>query len=266
MKFWFTLTSLHLRKILEYRFDFWILFFGNLIATWVVSYFLWKAVYTSAGKSEIAGYSFNGILMYSILIPPIDRMIRGSDTQNLSNSIYDGSLNRQLILPRPIFGFFASSQLVEFLMYTLQLLLCVPFLVMLFPTEFPGGFAIERWILTISFALIGACIYFLLESLVDLIAFWADHIWSLHVMIRFIVHFLGGGYVPLAFFPDSAQGFISYLPFKYILSISIEFAMGHNPTVGIFEFAVIAFWIFFLTITLRWFWRKGLRSYTGIGM
>ena len=92
-----TLFSMELRRVLAYRFDFWVQFVGTVVIQMTVAWFLWSAVFEAAGNRSVAGYNFDQIMFYYLLVPLIDRVNRGFDNFQLSREIYDGSLTRYLL-------------------------------------------------------------------------------------------------------------------------------------------------------------------------
>jgi ABC-2 type transport system permease protein len=115
--------------------------------------------------------------------------------------------------------------------------------------------------------LTGTLLFFFLVASLEMVAFWADHVWSLLVMLRFILYFTGGGMIPLSLFPDYFQSAVSYLPFPYLASFPIRCFMGR---VGTEEYmaslGIMAVWIVITAIISRLIWRSGLKRYSGVGI
>jgi ABC-2 type transport system permease protein len=112
-----------------------------------------------------------------------------------------------------------------------------------------------------------ATLCFFLSAAIEMIAFWADNVWSLWVLVRLGSSLLGGGMIPLAFFPPWAQKTLEWLPFGRLISFPIRCLLGQ---VGWME------WLSGLGLAFGWagifgaataiLWRRGLRSYAGVGI
>ena len=108
---------------------------------------------------------------------------------------------------------------------------------------------------------------FLLRFTVMLVAFWADNVWSLNVMLRFLSELLGGLMLPLSLFPQWAQDVLMWTPFPYLFYVPVMTLLGE---VGAAE------WAFGMLVTVVWtavmagvalaVWWRGRLSYTGVGI
>ena len=115
--------------------------------------------------------------------------------------------------------------------------------------------------------LLGSVTFFFLNSLSELVAFWADYIWSLGVLSQFFARFLGGALVPLAFFPDWAQTILHYTPFPYLIDVPLQIMFNQ---VSIVDFAInlliLGSWTLFFYLMSQLLWKRGQYSYTGVGI
>jgi ABC-2 type transport system permease protein len=115
--------------------------------------------------------------------------------------------------------------------------------------------------------LLGAFAYLNLSILMELLALWADNVWSLSVILRFFSFFLGGGLVPLVFFPAWASATIAWTPFPYMISVPVRTIMGLTTLSEIIAASVLLIvwaWIFYRGAVLVW--RRGQYRYTGVGI
>ena len=117
------------------------------------------------------------------------------------------------------------------------------------------------------FLLLSAITYFFMNSLVEFVAFWADNIWSLGVIIRFITRFFGGGLIPLAFFPHWSQEALSYTPFPYMIHFPMKVFFGEFSVVEYLNsFTILTLWSVFFSILSNLIWNKGKYQYSGVGI
>jgi ABC-2 type transport system permease protein len=101
----------------------------------------------------------------------------------------------------------------------------------------------------------------------ELVAFWADNVWSLGVMGRMIVVCLGGMMFPLTLFPLWAQELSRWLPFAYTFHFPVATLMGRvSFQEWIFGTGIAAAWCFLFSAIITLIWKRGMLRYTGVGI
>lgn len=267
--------GIELRKLLAYRVDFWLNLIGTLLVHVGVAFFLWDAVFTASASGRdgmIGGFRFQEMILYTVLAHLVNQILHGQDFGYMSADIYDGSLNRYLVFPVSFFGYKFAAHLATASIALLQFTLTLGLFAMVFglpESSAHGGpsITLPHLMTGICFAILAGYLYFTMASCLELVAFWADNVWSLLVMLRFSAQLLGGGLVPLALFPEWAQPALQALPFSTLLDLPIRIILGR------FEFAELssglfrlAAWSLCFTVLYAWIWRRGTRQYTGIGI
>jgi len=255
-----------IRRILAYRADFWVQYLVNIIAHIGVAFYLWKAVFTANGVTTMQGYSFSGMMLYYLLVPLLGRVIFGSELGAIGREIYDGSLTRYLIYPVNYFLYKIMQYLAHSLIYSIQLVTALLLFVVLFglPPEITLS-AIMILIIPTLFA--AAMLNFAITTTLELFAFWADNIWSLLVIVRFSVGLLGGGLIPLAFFPNQAQEILNKLPFVYLTAFPADLLMGRISLSSWCEgMVILSLWTAIFFVLAYKVWKVGIRRYTGVGI
>lgn len=265
---WFgAVVSLELRRLLSYRADFWMHFLGGTLAQMALAYFLWRAVFRARAVESLNGFHLDSLLLYYLLVAFTERLVRGTEGSYVSRDIYDGSLNRYLLYPIPFFGYrfalFAGG-----LVFSLAQACVGVSLFLLFvgpPVELQLSVRSVAASLAVIFAAGG--MHFCLTLGLELLAFWVDHVWSLLALLRFVVYLLGGGMIPLEFFPEAVRAILFWTPFPHIFSTPIGIWSGRLPpadalgALGVVCIWGLAFWAVALLL-----WRKGRRVYTGVGI
>jgi ABC-2 type transport system permease protein len=265
MKWWRSVFAMELRKILAYRTDFWLTFLGQTFIQLFIARALWQAVFEVQGTQQMQGFSLETMTLYYLIAPLGTRMLTGENIGFISREIYDGTFTRYLIYPLSVFQYKMVTYLTHSAFYGLQL--C--FLYMLYHLVY-----IQSGIGDVGPLLLGVCLFFvasftyaLMAMLIELIALWAENIWSLVVMLRFFTNFLGGGFLPLTFFPRWSVEVLQYTPFPYLVSLPIRTVMGLTSAQEIFQGLLInMFWSTLLMGAISLVWRKGEKSYTGVGL
>ena len=259
--------STEIRKVLTYRFDFWINFFVSIFAHVAVAFFLWRAVFQYNRTDTMQGYSFTGLMLYYLMVPMIDKIVNGSGMGFVSRDIYDGSLTRYLIYPVSFFKYKYVQHLANTSIFIVQLLLTIFIFTRIFGEPPDVSITPASILMGITAALFSGILSFFIFTSIEMIAFWADNVWTLVVMFRFCIALVGGTLIPLAFFPDGWREALRYLPFPYLVSFPIECATGRIPAgewaQGI---AVILAWSAAFLFILKSVWNRGRYQYTGVGI
>ena len=109
------------------------------------------------------------------------------------------------------------------------------------------------------------CVRFLLHWLFAMICFWNDRASAIERLLLIPYLFLSGLVAPLEAFPPSIRNFALATPFPYILSFPSKILAGQNVNYvnGFFSLAI---WLFILFILSFYFWKKGIKIYSGMGL
>lgn len=267
--------SMEARKQMSYRADFWLNSFVAFAVELAVAYFLWKAIFTESGQEVIAGFTFQSMVVYYIVVLMVGRLSRGRERDiAVSHDIYEGTLTRYLLYPAPYAGFKYAEQMGALLPSLLQVSVIVAFfslapLVGLTTAVSAAdlGMSFTTLALAAPAILAASVLWFLLRLPVQFIAFWSDNVWSLNVLLRFTAEILGGMLLPLAVFPDAVRSVLHWLPFRFFFSFPTRTLLGE---VGLGEWlsgmALLVAWCGVMGAVSWWVWRRGERTYTGVGI
>lgn len=262
-----SLILLELRKLLTYRVNFWLEFLGSTLGHFGIAYCVWRAVFEESGRTEVGGYSFAMMLLYQLLVAIVGRATYAVDFSSISDEIYTGSLNRYLIYPIRFFEYKFFQQMTTnfFVMLQLSVLLAVYHMAVGFPAEM--SLSLSRLLLFVVVLFGGMTLSFLMSWTIQMIAFWADQVWSLMVSFRFMVHLLGGTLIPLTLYSDSVSAALRLSPFYLLVAFPVEIFIGKNSaTLTPFLCAMMIFWICVMAFVARLVWLRGLKNYTGVGI
>ncbi len=263
------LLRIEASKLMSYRGDFWISAVANLLSAILVHWFLWRAIFTTTGAESLGGYSFPALMTYLIGLNLIARVVRGADLQmGIATEIYDGGLSRYLLYPTRYLPFKYAQHLGSIVPEVFQMFLFAGILIAIFGIPSDSGVTWSTIVLALPTLLVGNLLYFLLSAALQFSAFWADNVWSLGVMMRFVSLLLGGGMLPLTMFPDGVTATLRYLPFVPCYEFPIRVAMGQITTFAAYAqgLALGMGWCIILGLVCAPVWRKGQLSYTGVGI
>lgn len=266
MSWWRHVISLELRKILAYRTDFWVTFLGQALIQMVIATSLWAAIFAHQKTGTMNGYTLPMLTLYYLLVPIGNRILTGENIGFLSREIYDGTFNRYLIYPLSWIQYKTCTYLTYSLFYSSQLIL----LYFIYVFSFGDGASVSsvvNLLCGVGLFLFSAGIYLLMSMAIELLSLWADNIWSLMVMFRFFTNFLGGGSIPLAFFPAWSRDLLAWTPFPYLVSLPVRTIMGET---GWHEIAhglvALSLWGFIFLSIVQLLWKRGQKSYSGVGI
>jgi ABC-2 type transport system permease protein len=259
--------STELRKIIAYRSDFWVNFLGQMLLQLFIARALWLSIFTANNVTHMGGFDLAQITLYYLLAPLTMKILMGEGLGTLASEIYNGGLNRYLVWPMPPLGYKLLTYFTHSFFYMGQLCLLYT-IARLYLVDAP--YAAEEFLRLIAglcFLSVAVLAYFCLQATCDMMAFWAENVWSLAVMLRFTVVFLGGVSLPLSFFPDQMRAVLEFLPFAAMTSGPINLILGRSTFSEAFgALMVLILWLPVMAGVMRWVWRRGNLKYTGVGM
>ena len=260
--------SIEARKLMSYRGDFWITAVVSFVAQLDVAWFLWDAIYTTSAETEIGGYGFDAMVLYYVLVILVGRLVRAQSLEtDIAQDIYDGALARYLVFPTDYVGFKYAQHLGNIVPSVVQLVLFTGLYALILPL--PADVAITP--LSIAMACVSVAVanllFYSLTVPFQLVAFWADNVWSLGVMLRFVTGFLGGMMVPLSLFPEWSQRALEVLPFQYLFYFPVVTALGKvTPQEWMIGVGISLLWWVVVVGLSKLVWRRGMLAYTGVGI
>lgn len=262
-----SVMAMELRKILAYRSDFWVTFLGQVLIQIFIAHALWQSVFRANATETMQGFTLGKITLYYVIVSVGGRILTGENIGFVSREIYEGTFSRYLIYPLSAFQYKVVTYLTYSFFYSLQLILIYFIYRLGFSDASPSLGDTINLFFGAGLFLCSAFVYVLMVMTVELLALWADNIWSLVVMLRFFSTFLGGGLLPLTFFPDWAQTTLSYLPFPYYISLPARTILGETSGPEVLAgLGVLGLWGLIFAGAVALIWRTGQKHYTGVGV
>lgn len=267
MKWYRHVVAMEFRKLLAYRSDFWITFLGQTLIQLLIARALWQTIFSTQGVSEMQGFTLEMMTLYYLIVPIGMKILTGENIGFLAREIYEGTFTRYLLYPLSVFQYKTTTYLTYSLFYSIQLLLLYT-LFRMFYGDVPFTLIdVANLSLGVALFMIAALAYGLMALMLEMVAFWADNIWSLIVMLRFFTSFFGGGFVPLTFLPEWAQNLLVWTPFPYLISLPARTIMGLTTFEEVAKGVGILFiWILLFAQIVNLIWKRGQHKYTGVGI
>ena len=260
--------SLQARKLMSYRTNFWLSAVVTFVVELALAWFLWSAIFRETGRSVIASFTLSAMVYYYVAAILLGKLVKGPERElDVSQEIYDGSLTRYLLYPTNYFGFKYAQQLGQMVPSVVELAVFGVVAIVVLPA--PEGLDVST--ASVAMAAVSVAVsnllHYLLVFPIESVAFWADNVWALNVMYRFVSQMLGGLLLPLNLFPEWAHPLVDALPFKYLYYVPAMTLLGNVPPVewarGI---AISLVWCGVAALAGHLVWRRGTRQYTGVGI
>ena len=98
IKAYFTFTKNSLERNLSYKANAIMFFLGDMVIL-SVTYYLWKAFYSSSSETILNGFSYNNMIVYVILSFVTQSVISTDVASTISREVMSGSISSNLIKP-----------------------------------------------------------------------------------------------------------------------------------------------------------------------
>ena len=267
MNWWTSVVSMEFRKLIAYRTDFWITLTGQVFINLTIARALWQSVFETQQTQVMEGFTLETMTLYYVCIVVGNRVMNGENIGFISREIYEGTFSRYLLYPLSVFQYKTLTYLTHSAFYAMMLILVYSLYHLIFVPGPLGLIGIGNLLIGTWLFFFSAAIYVLMSMMVELLALWAENIWSLMVMLRFFTTFFGGGLVPLAFFPHWAREILQFTPFPYLLSLPVKTILGMTSATEILSgMGILVLWGLFFAGVVKLMWSVGQKSYSGVGV
>lgn len=257
------LTRAGIMESLQFRLGTFVTLFANLIYL-VLVYYLWKAIYDSAGTDVVNGMSFNDTMIYLILATALFNFLEMFVVWDMSRAIQSGKIILDLLKPmkyrRYTFWSYSGAHVMQFI------LSFVPtFIVVMIVTggAIHIGLNMIWFMISVIFALL---VNFNIEMIVATICLYTESTWGINIVKETIVLLLSGASIPLAFFPDSLARIVKYLPFRAVYDTPLSILLqknGSDEWLGLFSlWGQQIIWIVILSVAGTLFWNHSVKKIT----
>ena len=265
MKFWSVLKLTWIERLV-YRVNFFLEVLSGILSSLIVV-FLWMAIYRSAAREVIGGYSLAEMVTYLLGGGLINSFIlTTAENPETSQSIQDGTLSGLLVQPMSPYAIWFVRDLgtkAFFFLLGLSGYVVVFFFFrqyLMFSAS-PGHFLF----FLLSMMLAALLQFFLFEAL-SLLAFWVENTYGIRFTMRVIMEVVGGAIIPLSFFPQILQKLFLLLPFPYLIYLPMKIYLGKIALNDVpLEFLKETIWIIGLALLNLIIWKKGIRQYVAMG-
>lgn len=256
-----TLMRAGIIESLQFRLGAFVVVIGNLLYL-IVVYFLWKAIYASAGTDVVNGMTFSDTLIYLVLATALFNFMEMYAVWEMGRAIQSGKITLDLLKPMKyrslLFWTFSGTFVTQFFFTFLP-----TFLVVAIVTKGAIHFGLNLLYFAVS-VLIAVSINYSIDFFVGTICLYTESIWGINIMKQVVVMLLSGATIPIAFFPQPLKTIVYYLPFQSIYNAPLSILLDANPqpeallrTLG-----TQLFWCIIMMLISMGFWKVSLRQIT----
>lgn len=266
MKKYLQILKFTFAEFSAYRLNFYLWRFRQVLS-FLIIYFFYFALFAGGGYF---GYTKEKMITYILGISLLRALVMSSRTIDLGSIIADGNLANYLIRPLSFFKYWFARDAADKL---LNLGFSIVELTILFFILKPQIF-IQNNLLLIALLLIAivmsVLLYFFINVLLGIVAFWTPDSWSGVWAPRFLffimMEFFSGTLFPLDFLPKNIFFLFSLTPFPYLVYFPLQIYLGNASYPQIFQgFTIFIFWTIFLYLIVRKTWGAGLKIFSAEG-
>ena len=256
-----TLTRAGIIEAIQFRLSFVVMVIGNVLYL-IVVYFLWQAIYASAGTDTVNGMTFNDTLIYLVLATALFSFMEMYTVWEIGRAIQSGKIVLDLLKPmdyrRYLFWSYSGTFVTQFFLTFLP-----TFIIVAAVTNGAIHFGLNLVYFVIS-VIMAVSINYSVDFLVGTICLYTESIWGINIMKQVIVLLLSGATIPIAFFPEPLKTIVFYLPFQSIYNAPLSLLLDGDPKpeTVLFTLGTQLIWCVVMMILSKLFWKVSLRQIT----
>lgn len=261
LKKYFTLTRAGVIEALEFRLSFFVKFVGNILYL-IVVYFLWKAIYDSAGTDTVNGMTFIDTLIYLVLATALFNFMGTYTVWDIGQNIQSGKIILYLLRPMEYrkYLFWASTgwQVTQFFLTFLPTFIVVTLVA-------KASIHIGLNLVYFAFSILMAIsINYSIDFFVGTICLYTESIWGINIMKQVIVLLFSGATIPIAFFPEILKKVMFFLPFQSIYNAPLLILLDKNstPKMLFLTLGTQFLWCILMMVLSKFFWNLSVRRIT----
>lgn len=261
LKKYLTLTRAGVIESLQFRLSALVMVMGNILYL-IIVYFLWKAIYASAGTEVVNGMTFTDTLIYLVLATALYGFLEMYFVWEIGRSIQSGKIVLDLLKPmeyrRYLFWSYSGTFITHFLFTFLPTFIIVAFFT---HGAIPIGINLLYFVISV---VIAVSINYSIDFIVGTICLYTESIWGINMMKQVIVLLLSGATIPIAFFPDTFKTIVYYLPFQSIYNAPLSILLDAEPQPEnlVKVFGMQLFWAAVMWLISKLFWKVSIRQIT----
>jgi len=256
------MVALNLQTTLAYRGDF-VFYMLGIIFTPLLSALVWRAALASGAELPV---DRSYLMTYFVFLAIVSMLSSSWLSGFMVDTIRDGQLSKWLVRPGSMLYEMAANNISEKLVKSVVLFPMVALFALAFRHDVSVNSAAWRWLVAVVAVVLAAVLSFAFDVAEGSLGFWLEELGGIIKARALVMSILAGQLIPLALFPDWAQGFMKIQPFRYFISFPLEVVLGSLSAREIaFGLAVQTGYAALFVLLARWLWASGKRSYSAVG-
>lgn len=245
----FPLIRAGMERMSAYRLNFLAYFIGNLMYCFIM-YFIWKTVFSYSGSSSFMNFSMADMVTYLFITNLTGYMTFTSATQDIGESIKDGSFSMLMIKPISFETYELFQEIGNKVIIAALLMTPIVIGVEWYRSDLAGKvmFSFAYFVIYLFSLCLSYLLSFYFSMCVGFLAFFLKNIWGFSLLKTNLVNFFSGAVIPIAFMPQWAQNILYCLPFASLSYTPVMIYMGKygalQTALSLFlqAFWALAFW------------------------
>jgi ABC-2 type transport system permease protein len=264
-KFWYVFKLAWIERMV-YRVNFFMEILSGILSSLIVI-FLWMAIYRTAGREVIGGYSVKEMVTYLLGGGLINSFIlTTAENPETSQNIQDGTLSTYLIQPINPYGIWFFRDLGSKTFFFALGLSGYLVVCLFFGKYILFSASLHHLICFLISLVLASFLQFFLFQSFSLLSFWVENTYGIRFTMRVIMEVVGGAIIPLSFFPQILQKILLLLPFPFLIYLPMRIYLGKIPIDHVpMEFLKEVGWIAGFALLNFLIWKKGIRQYVAMG-
>lgn len=263
MKKYWLIFKISWQANLIYRLNF-VMWRIRTVLSLLLVYFIWWTVFQS--QSKVFGYSQSSILTYVLVAAFIRAIVLSTRVIDLMDAINSGSIVNFILKPLGFVRYYLArdiaDKLFNVLFYFIEITLII--LILKPPVIFQQNILL-LWLFLLSI-ITAMVIYFYLNFIISLLAFWLESSWGALFLMMILLESFGGGLFPIDILPKIFYNLLMLTPFPYLIFFPAKIYLGSlGISEIIFGFSTILCWIVLLHLFMYRLIRAGFRYYSAGG-
>lgn len=259
--------TLGLQNSLEYRMNFLLTLLSCLFPI-LIQYFLWATIFEGKQNTEVLGYKFDQIIVYSIFAALLSKLVATGFEYDVSNDVKSGQLSKFIVQPIGYFQYrissFLGGKIPQIVIVTLILFIILALIKFFMHMEVE--ITIVRIVVFFLVVALSIIMNFFIFYCLSTFSFWFLEVWGIFYTFSLLSSIASGGIFPLDMFGGTINKILNFLPFKYIVFFPINVINGKLPWEEIVNGIQMQFaWIFALFILSKLLWHKGMQRFESVG-
>ncbi len=261
----FTLNAL--KRQMAYKGAFYLFILVSLFSSFI-SYYLWKAIYTSSDQATLGGLTQEEMVVYVFMVYVTSSIVMSSISKYVSEDVVKGTVAMNLIKPidyrMSLIAMAAGNMIYRFLVPSVAIWIGLEIYKVTALGLRPVTAA--EVLLYLLSSIMSFLIYVLFDFCFGMVAFFTTYIFGMMLAEEALLGFLTGQLIPISFFPSAVQRVFDFLPFSSMVYTPIMIYLGKytGKTAGFMLFRQ-ATWVVILYVAGGLIWKRVTKRLVVLG-